>query len=111
MDCGEPAVPLERPLYPYECDLPRCGKCEWNHLGEILQIMEESGVGPSAVAQRYAEEVGMPVREALDQLVVERKNGRTFSRDENMLAMACTLAEIGVYCVVGDGPGQPLEQL
>jgi hypothetical protein len=91
-------MPLESPLQPYECDLPRCDECEWNHLSELIQVMEESGVGPSAAAERYAQQLGLPVPDALDLLVTERKNGRQFSPGESMLEMACSFAEVGVYC-------------
>ena len=80
MDCGEPAVPLERPLQPYESDLPRCADCGWDWLGGIIQAYEEAGIGPSVAAAKHAAQVGMPVRDALDQLVGGGTAGRTFQR-------------------------------
>ena len=102
MDCGEPAVPLERPLQPYESDLARCADCGWDWLGGIIQAFEEAEIGPSAAAAKYAAEVGLPVRLALDQLLIEREEGREFLPEENMLSMACLFAELGIYCVTDD---------
>src|SRR5215212_6225061 len=93
LDCGQLARPLDRPLQPYSAAPPRCRNCAWSWMGQVIQVLEECGAGPSAAAQAYAAECDLPVSDALDRLVEEKERGRVFTPEENMLAMACTFAE------------------
>ena len=42
---------------------------------------------------------GVPVREALGRLLVERENRPEFSPEGHRLAVAYVFAQVGVYCV------------